>query len=104
MKDSKTISTPMTSNVLIDKDERGMDFDVTRYQGIIRSLFYLTSRRHDIMFSVWMCSRYQASHKDSYFKIVKRILRYLNGTFYDLSYPKGSACILVSYFDSNFTG
>lgn len=31
MKDSKTISTPMASNVLIDKDERGVNFDITMY-------------------------------------------------------------------------
>lgn len=38
MKDLKSISTPMDLNVLIDKDERGVDFNVTRYRGIIGSL------------------------------------------------------------------
>ncbi|XP_050918918.1 secreted RxLR effector protein 161 [Lathyrus oleraceus] len=78
MKDSKIISTPTTLNVLIDKDERGVDFDVTRYQ---------------------------ASPKDPHFKIVKRILRYLNRTFHhSFWYHKGSACSLVGYSDSDFAG
>lgn len=68
----------MDSNVLIDKYERGVDFDVTKYRGIIRFLLYLTTSRPYIMFSVCMCARYQASLKDSHFKIVKCILRYLN--------------------------
>lgn len=40
MKCLKIISTPMASNMLIDKDEIGVDFDITRYRGIIRSLIY----------------------------------------------------------------
>lgn len=59
MKDSKSISTPMESNVLIDKDERGVDFDVTKYRGIIISLLYLTTSMPYIIFSVCMCARYQ---------------------------------------------
>lgn len=43
IKDSKTISTPMASNVLIDKDETRVDFDITRYRSIIGSLLYLTA-------------------------------------------------------------
>lgn len=70
----------MTSNVLIDKDKRGVNFDVTMYRGIIRSLLYLTASRPNIIFSVCMCARYQALLKDSHFKIVKCILRYLNET------------------------
>ncbi|XP_050890872.1 secreted RxLR effector protein 161-like [Lathyrus oleraceus] len=52
-----------------------------------------------------MCARYQASPKDSNFKIVKCILRYLNGTSnHGLWYPKKSACSLVGYYDSDFMG
>lgn len=105
MKDSKTILTPIASNVLIDKDERGVDFDITKYQGIIRSLLYLSANRPDIMFSVCMCARYQTLHKNPHFKIVKCILRYLNGTFnHSLWYPKESAYSLVGYSNPNFVG
>lgn len=52
------------------------------------------------MFSVCICARYQASPK-----IIKRILRYLNGTSqHGLWYPNGGACSLVGFCDSNFVG
>ncbi|XP_050918595.1 uncharacterized mitochondrial protein AtMg00810-like [Lathyrus oleraceus] len=95
----------MASIELIDKYERGMDFDVTMYIVIIGSLLNLAISRTNIMFSVCMCARYQASPKDSHFKIVKRILRYLNGTFHHgIWYPKGSACSLVAFSDFDFVG
>lgn len=101
MKDSNTISTPIALNVLIDKDERGVDFNVTRYICIL----YLTASRSYIMFSLCMCARYQVSPKDSHFKIIKHILKYLIKTFnHVVSYPKGSACSLVGYFGSDFMG
>lgn len=57
------------------------------------------------MFSVCMYARYQASPKNSHFKIVKCILRYLNGTFnHGILYPKGSSYSLVGYSDSDFMG
>lgn len=39
MKSLNTILTPMTSNVLIDKDENGVEIEITQCQGIIGSLF-----------------------------------------------------------------
>lgn len=79
MKDSKSISTSMPLNMLIDKDKRGVGFDVTRYRGIIKFLLYLIASRQNVMFSTCMCARCQASPKESHFKIVKYFLRYLNG-------------------------
>lgn len=40
MNNSKTILTPMTSNVLIDKDEKEVEITITKYRGIIEFLFY----------------------------------------------------------------
>lgn len=57
------------------------------------------------MFSVCMCARYQASPVESHFKIVKIILRYLNGTSHHILWlPKGSACRLVGFSDYDFAG
>lgn len=38
----------------------GKEIDITKYQDIIGSLLYLTANRHDIMFSVCMCVKFQA--------------------------------------------
>jgi hypothetical protein len=69
---------------------------------MIDSLLYLTTSRSDIMFSVCMCVRFQASPKECYMMAVKRILRYLRQTpNLGLWYPKGPHFILIgySYFD-----
>lgn len=94
-----------TSNVLIEKDERRVDFNVTRYRGIIESLLYLTASRPYIIFSVCMCARYQASHRDSHFKIIKRILRYLNKTsHHGIWYTTSNVYNLVGFSNSDFAG
>jgi len=93
MQDCKSISTPMASALSIEKDESGIEVDGKKYQGMIGSLLYLTTSRPDIMFSVCISARYQASHKESYLKIVKLIFRYLSGTTnFRLWYPRGSSC------------
>lgn len=57
MNNSKTVSTPMALNILIDKDENGVKTEITKYRGIIRSLIYLTTSRPDIIYSVCMCAQ-----------------------------------------------
>lgn len=80
MQNSKSISALMASNFLIDKDKSGVEIDITKYRGIIGSLLYLDARRPNIMFRVCKCALFHACSRESHFKIVKRILRYLNGT------------------------
>jgi hypothetical protein len=70
----------MASALSIDKDEAGIEVDGKKYRDTIGSLLYLTTSRLDIMFSVCMCARYQASPKESHLKIVKRIFQYISGT------------------------
>ena len=57
IQDCKSISTPMTSILFIDKDKHGIAVNFKRYQ--------------EIMFGVSMCPRYQACPKESHLKIVK---------------------------------
>ncbi|GJV88461.1 putative ribonuclease H-like domain-containing protein [Tanacetum coccineum] len=61
----KTTSTPMETHKPLLKDADGEDVDEHLYRSMIRSLMYLTSSRHDIMFAV--CLRYP---KDSPFDLV----------------------------------
>jgi hypothetical protein len=105
MQDCKSISTPMASAVLIEKNEFGIDVDNKSYQSMIGSLLYLTISRPDIHFRVCMYARYQASPKESHLTTVKRILRYLRGTtHFGLLYPKGGSCCLLGFSDSDFAG
>jgi len=103
MDKSKETTTPI--NFYLSADEKGKLIDQTKYKGTIGSLFYLTSNRSDIMFSVCMCAPYQSCPKESHFSTVKRVLKYLRGTLdVDLWYPKGVEISLLGDTDSNFVG
>jgi hypothetical protein len=72
---------------------------------MIESLPYVTACRPDMMFSVCMCVRFQASPRESHLKTAKRILRYLKHTQnVGLWYPKGAKVELVGYSNSDFWG
>ena len=75
------------------------------YQSMIGSLLYVTASRPDVMFSVCMCARFQASPRESHLKATKRILRYLKYTQnVGLWYPKGAKFELVGYSNSDYAG
>ena len=66
-------STPMSTTIKLDKDEKGKEVDIKTYRGMIGSLLYLTASRPDIMFSVCLCARFQSCPKESHMLAVKRI-------------------------------
>jgi hypothetical protein len=80
MDNSNPIKTPMATNAHLDLDEEGNSVDLKLYKSMIGSLLYLTTSRFDIMFSICMCARFQASPKECHMMAVKRILRYLANT------------------------
>ena len=98
-------STPMSTTIKLDKDEKGKEVDIKTYRGMIGSLLYLTASRPDIMFSVCLCARFQSCPKESHFHAVKRILKYLLGTIdVGLWYPRNVEFNLVGYSDADFAG
>ena len=75
------------------------------YRSMIRSLLHVTASRPDVMFSVCMCAKFQASPRESHLKATKRILRYLKHTQnIGLWYPKEAKFELVSYSNSDYAG
>jgi hypothetical protein len=65
----------------------------------------VTAARPDVMFSVCLCARFQASPRDSHLKTTKRILRYLKHTQnVGLWHPKGARFELIGYLDSDYAG
>ena len=105
MESCKEASTLMLSSCYMDADSAGKGVDQTKYRGLIGSLLYLTASRPDIMFAVCLCARYHANPKESHFKAVKRILKYLKGTTnVGLWYPSHSPVHLIGYSDSDFAG
>ena len=103
MNEAKQISTHMGTNENLDSDASGNMVDQKLYRSMIGSLLHLTASRPDVMFSVCMCARFQASPRESYLKATKRILRYLKHTQnVGLWYPKGAKFELVGYSDSDY--
>ena len=74
--DGKTKSTPISSTIKVDNYEKGKGVYVKTYRG---SLLYLTASRPDIIFSVYLCARFQSYPKESHLLAVKRIFCCLNG-------------------------
>ncbi|XP_022030246.1 uncharacterized mitochondrial protein AtMg00810-like [Helianthus annuus] len=80
MKENVPYETPLpTNHKLSDEKDKDPEVDPSVYRAMIGSLMYLTPSRPDIMFSVCLCSRYQATPRISHLKAVKRIFRYLKG-------------------------
>ncbi|KAI4369936.1 hypothetical protein MLD38_018327 [Melastoma candidum] len=99
------LSTPMSTNAIVEKDETGKDADLSLYRNMIGSLLYLTASRPDILFSVCLCARCQSAPKESHLTLVKRIFRYLFGTTnLGLWYSKRSSFDLIRYSDADFAG
>ncbi|GJT84317.1 retrovirus-related pol polyprotein from transposon TNT 1-94 [Tanacetum coccineum] len=57
MDSSDSLDTPMVDRTKLDKDLQGKLVDPTHYRGMIGSLMYLTSGRHDLVFAICMCAR-----------------------------------------------
>jgi hypothetical protein len=105
MEDAKGISTPIKTNGSLDSDTSGNMVDQKMYRSMIRSLLYVTASRPDVMFSVCICVRFEASPRKSHLKATKRILRHLKHTQnVRLWYPKGAKFKLIGYSDSNYAG
>nr|GEW29677.1 putative ribonuclease H-like domain-containing protein [Tanacetum cinerariifolium] len=101
----KTASTPIETKKPLVKDEEAANVDVHLYRSIIGSLMYLTASRHDIMYAVCSCSRFQVTPKTSHLQTVKTIFRYLKGQpKLGLWYLRESAFDLEAYSDSYYAG
>ena len=98
-------ATPIATNCLMDADEAGNQVDSTKYRGLIGSLLYLTASRLDIQFGVCLCDRFQSNPKESHFKALKQILKYLKRTTnVELWYPNESNIVLSGFSDSDYAG
>ena len=95
--------TSMTANVKLTSDLSGEFVDVTLYRSMIGCLLYLTASRPNIAFSVGVCYWFQSNSKVSHLNAIKRIIKYVSGTYdYGLFYNKESNLSLAGFFDSNW--
>ena len=77
----------------------------TLYRSMIGSLLYLTTNRPNIMYSVYLCARFQSCPKESHLSVIKRILKYLKGIMdIGLWYAKSDNFELIGFSYANFFG
>ncbi|XP_071739469.1 uncharacterized mitochondrial protein AtMg00810-like [Rutidosis leptorrhynchoides] len=99
------MATPMATNVMLTLEGEGDSFDSTKYREMIGSLLYLTTSRPDIMYSMFLCVRFQENLKMSHVVEVKQIFRYLKGTMHlGLWYPKFTGVDIMCFMDSDYGG
>lgn len=99
----------METNTRLNNDPKGKAVDLKMCHNAIGSLIYLISSRHDILFVMRICTRYESYTKESHLNTVKRILRYIKGTQnVGLWFPRIETFNLVGYsnfdYDSNYVG
>lgn len=106
MKGCNPTKYPMDPKELIDKDEGGKAVNVTEYKSMIGGLRYLVHTRPDIAYSVGIASRYMECPTVKHRNMVKRILRYVQGTLqFGLVYTKDSGNnVLTGFSDSDMAG
>ncbi|GJT95606.1 hypothetical protein Tco_1158743 [Tanacetum coccineum] len=72
---------------------------------MVGSLMYLTASRPDLVFTVCMYARYQASPTKKHSEALKRVFWYLIGTInWGLWYSKDTAMALTAYADADHAG
>nr|GEV73636.1 retrovirus-related Pol polyprotein from transposon TNT 1-94 [Tanacetum cinerariifolium] len=99
------VDTPMVDRLKLDEDPLGIPVDQTRFCSMVGSLMYLTASRPDLIFSVCMCARYQASPTKKHIEALKQVFWYLKGTInWGLWYLKVTAMALTAYADADHTG
>ncbi|XP_055814116.1 uncharacterized mitochondrial protein AtMg00810-like [Solanum dulcamara] len=79
--------------------------DPSLYQSLVEALQYLTFTRPDITYVVQQVCLFMHDPRDEHMNALKRIVRYLQGTFdYGLHLYPSSTTTLVSYSDADWGG
>ena len=109
MKDCKPLATLGIIHQKLSSKEGYLYGDCTRYRSIVGMLQYLTFTRPDIVYSVNQVSQFMHEPHTPHMEAVKRILRYLKGTFGDgLMYRKSElnqgGHEIIIYADTDWEG
>jgi len=105
LQDCKVMNTPMHPTCILSNEDTGTKVDQKLYRGMIGSLLYLTTSRPNILFSVFLCARFQSDPRESHLIVVKRIVRYLKGTTnLGLLYRKSLDYKLIGFRNADSAG
>nr|GEV35459.1 copia protein [Tanacetum cinerariifolium] len=105
MESSNPVDTLMVERTKLDEDLQGTPGDPTRYCGMVGSLMYLTFSRPDLVFSVYICARYQEKPIEKHLHAVKQVFQYLKRTInMGIWFSKDTGIALTAYADADHVG
>lgn len=100
MDDCKPCSTPCKPHNQVLTTESTLLNDPILYRSLVGGIQYLTFIRPDIAFAVNTVCQYMSAPTDVHFGMVKRILRFLQGTTKcGLTFTAASTLSLTAYSD-----
>ena len=103
MKSCNPVAIPIELSAELSKYDEGEWVDANRYRSLVGSLRYLTCTRLDLSLSVDIISRFIEEPIYSHWKVLKWVLRYIQGTVsLGLFYSKIQDYKLASYSDSDW--
>ncbi|KAG8481294.1 hypothetical protein CXB51_026079 [Gossypium anomalum] len=101
----KPVSTPMEPGVKLSKLDGGEQVKASKYRSLVGSLRYLTCTRPHLSLSVGIISRFIEEPVYSHWKVLKRILWYIQGTVsLGLFYSNVEDYKLIGYSNSDWYG
>ena len=107
MKDANPVKTPVDPAIkLTVSNDDCENFRKDIYQSAVGKLLYLSTRtRPDITFAVCNVARYCSKPNQQHWNAVKRILRYLRGTFdFGIVYSKSKIKTCEGFSDADWAG
>ncbi|XP_057734004.1 uncharacterized mitochondrial protein AtMg00810-like [Arachis stenosperma] len=105
MNDCKPCATPLPSTLKIQATGGAVFDNPQLYRSVVGSLQYLTVTRPDLAYSVNKVSQFMQSPLEAHWKLVKRVLRYVQGTAaYGLKIHKDPSLKITAYCDSHWAG
>lgn len=105
MHDSNPVRTPFETITKLTKEGDDRNVDPAYFKQVVRSLRYLTCTRPDISYAVGLVSIFMESPRQSHFQVVKRIMRYIRGTYeYGLFYSSSEENDLIGHSYSDWGG
>ncbi|KAJ1701542.1 hypothetical protein LUZ63_001321 [Rhynchospora breviuscula] len=105
MTGAKPCQTPMQTGVQMSKYSGTAMDDPQLYRSIVGALQYATITRPDLQFAVNKASQFMAVPTDNHWQLVKRILRYINGTLnHGLHLRPSAELALHAYCDADWAG
>ncbi|XP_042511762.1 uncharacterized mitochondrial protein AtMg00810-like [Macadamia integrifolia] len=103
MGDIKPMSTPMA--LRFDSSISEPFTDITLFRSLVAALHYLTITRPDISYAINSVCQFMHAPTTTHFCMVKRILRYVQGTIdHGLRIVRDSSLQLYAFSDSDWAG